>query len=174
MRLALASLALSSMLLIAGCAAASDGDDLGSSEDELSAALTNVTVVDGALAEGDTLTVPYHPAYDPNPNAPKGVVPYLAIALDVPNGSRLLSQTAGNKLLPASLAVSVEGDFPSSPEVLVTDAKFRVLARAKATDANGIDTASIKVPTMRLGNKFVLVRDPQWDKPMTFNLALGR
>lgn len=185
MRLPLASLALSSVLLFAGCAAedeSSSSDDVEASEDEVTLRgvfsrrpLTNVTVVEGALREGDTLTVPYKPApyVHGEAKAEEKVVPYLAIELtDSAAPAELKVQTAKDEVA-GSLAVSLEGDFPSSPQLIVTDANFRVLARAKNVISDVVDSASVNVPS-KLGKKFVLVRDPQWDKPMTFNLALNR
>jgi hypothetical protein len=70
--------------------------------------------------------------------------------------------------------VSVEGDFPSSAAVVVTDRDFRVLAASRtAPVAEGHDRARVRIPAGD-GDRLVLVRDPRWVKPMTFEVRVDR
>lgn len=70
--------------------------------------------------------------------------------------------------------VSVAGNFPSVATVVVTDAQFHVLA-VKRTNANadGVAQANVRIPSGK-GERFVLVRDPKWVKPMSFDVHVAR
>lgn len=130
---------------------------------ELGDAIDNVSVVENVeLTAGATVEVPYEPAakaYDK-----KAGVPYLGIAIGAARAAAADSEIVD---------VTVEGDFPGSPEVLVTDAELHVLARGTATTHKSLDRVSVELPLGR-GSKFILVRDQLWTKPMTFDVSAGR
>lgn len=174
MRNRLSAAALAALLLAAGCAADAESEDLGSSEGELGATVTNVTVLDASVSEGKTVSVPYKPAVIyPGLDGAKTIVPYLAIALTTSAElARTPSLTVPSNGI-ARTAVSVAGNFPSSPDVLVTDANFHILAKSTRQPDAELDQVSVTLPTGP-GRKFILVRDNLWTKPMNFDVTVGR
>lgn len=161
-----------------GCAASDDAtsEETEVSADELNGGLRDITIVKGSMTEAGTITV----AYEPHAYAPTRHVPFLAVELnpaedDAPADP---NATSAGALRPmngeaAPLTVSITGDFPGSPRVLVTDERFRVLAAARGVATETGDQASLVVAN-RPGKKLVLVRDMLWVKPMTFEVTVGR
>lgn len=143
--------------------AAEGRDEVAPPTVELGAPVDNVSVVANVqLSAGATVQVPYEPAY-----ASTKKVPYLGIAItDAAAGA---AAVGGADIVD----VTVEGNFPGSPEVLVTDADFHVLARGTATATKLVDHVTVEFPIVK-GPKFVLVRDALWTKPMTFDLSATR
>jgi hypothetical protein len=174
-RLAVAAVACSSFAF-AACADSTDpAEPSDSTDDALTVRTTNVTVLQASVREGASVTVPYQPApYAKSTGAPNAGVPYLAIELEdaPPAVADDAVESVGDALAVADkpLKVDVEGDFPGTPQLLVTNGDFRVLAHSRATVGGQAD---VTVP-VGVGKKFVLVRDKLWTKPMTFTLSVGR
>lgn len=169
--------------LLAGCAAEADEAAPENEDHEVvGEALKKVTVVRGKVRPGETLSVPYEPK-DP---AYRDIIatktrPYLAIEIDdaaaddAPSAPSATPYTAlqprNGKLALGARSVTVKGDFPGAPRVLVVDDTFRVVASTTATSTDGLEEA---VVTAHPGKRFVLVRDKLWVKPMTFDVTVGR
>lgn len=164
-------LALSSLLslgVLAGCAAPSDLDadaDDGATSAEIaltSSSLRAQTALD-RLRELDAEAGSLNVDYAPSPSetvAYERRVAFEAVTFEAsPDG--------------AAVAVAVAGDFPSSATVIVTNERFEPLAAAQTRrDAeSGLAAATVRVPAGS-GKRLVLVRDPKWVKPMTFEVSV--
>ncbi len=161
---------------IAGCSSESASHNEGeidSAAEELNAAsLRAATAFRGVVAPASVVTVAYEGASAPYPRA----TPYLAIEIASASesadgvGTRSVRPLAGEIL--KTQQVSVIGPFPSAPRVLVVDENFKVLARTTATpQPDGRDVATVVAPR-NAGKRFVLVRDPRWSRPMSFDVAV--
>lgn len=73
----------------------------------------------------------------------------------------------------AEAEISVAGDFPSAATVIVTNERFEPLAvtRTARSETSGLAEAAVRIPA-GVGQRFVLVRDPQWVKPMRFDVSV--
>ena len=173
---ALFILVAAALSLGTGCAA-SDApfEDTEESADELNGGLRHITIMKGSMTETGSITG----AYEPNAYATTRHVPFLAIELTpgeataraeetVAGGVRPMNGQAGSKL-----TINVEGDFPGSPRVLVTDENFRVLAATRGVATEAGARAPVVLPN-HTGKKLVLVRDMLWVTPMTFEVSVGR
>ena len=71
-------------------------------------------------------------------------------------------------------SITVHGDFPGKPRVLVVDANFTPITSAVAqTLPDGTAQATLEVGH-GVGKRFVLVRDTRWSKPMEFQVGISR
>jgi hypothetical protein len=168
---------------IPACAADNSAtqEDTGASADEIisnAGGLRNMTIVKGAVAEGGQVEVAYEPSlYEPSATLPFlaiEIVPKAAIAPDQgtngPGGGGIRPQ---NNAFGQTMNVSVTGDFPGSPRVLIVDENFRVLAGTNGmTNEFGQDQANLVVPATG-GKKMILVRDQRWVRPMSFMVNAG-
>jgi hypothetical protein len=68
--------------------------------------------------------------------------------------------------------VALQGDFPSNADVLVTDAAFHVIANTRTVPSKNGDSATLMAEIEEPGDHFVLVRDQDWQNPMTFEVAV--
>lgn len=68
-----------------------------------------------------------------------------------------------------AVQVSVQGDFPGAAEVVVTDARFRILAQGSTADG---DRAALRLRAP--ADSKVFVRDMLWDRPMTFDIRVQK
>ena len=175
--LALATVVLS-LAALPACAAEEPSDDSAEATvaDELSTSkLRSMTALKGSVAGGATVTVDYLGSDAPYPVA----VPFLAVEiLPAPAQSPTTNANAGvrprNGEISALQTITVQGDFPGTPRVLVVDENFSVLAGASATTLpNGSETATINTPRSA-AKRFVLVRDGRWSRPMQFSVTVGR
>jgi hypothetical protein len=158
---------------VIGCAADSGVDDAapvadGAEVDELNAtSLRGSTAMKGTLTVGSAVTVQYDRSDRLYPRS----IPYLAVEIvDAPSAS-----TAGihpmNGEIVSGQSITVHGDFPGKPRVLVVDADFKPLASAVAqTLPDGTAHATLEV-ARGVGKRFVLVRDTRWSKPMEFQIG---
>lgn len=163
MRTPLSVLAMVSMVSFAsafaiGCSAeTSEGEDVEISADELTVAnlraRTKPANVVASLPDG-TQQVEYLP------DAAHGYVEGAPVAFEaVP----FTATTSGE-----AVQVTVEGDFPSSATVVVTDSQMRV---AGFSSTRGLDRTALTVTAPADG--FVLVRDLRWVKPMRFDVRVA-
>ncbi len=171
---------------LSGCTVEGGGESAAAPESEdqevVGEALKKVTVVRGKVRPGETLSVPYEPK-DP---AYRDIIatktrPYLAIEIDdspvdAPSSPPAATpytalQPQNGRLALGGRSVTVKGDFPGQPQVLVVDDTFRVVDATTATSTDGLQEAIV---TVHPGKRFVLVRDKLWVKPMTFDVTVGR
>jgi hypothetical protein len=158
------SLSLSLCLCLVGCAAssASEADAEITATDEsglssLPSVLRAQTALDRARAldvESGSVSVQYAPSpYD--------------------TGAQPLAFEAVTFAADAAEEVTVAGDFPSSATVIVTNESFEPLAAARTarSTTSGLAEATIRVPAGK-GGRIILVRDPKWVKPMTFEVGV--
>ena len=147
--------------LFVGCAAPSTGDaeiEITESSESglgsLSSMLRAQTALDRARAV-DTASGSVEVAYAPSPYERSEHVAFEAVTFAAE----------------AATEVSVAGDFPSSATVVVTNDRFEPLAVSRTTRsaASGVGRVTVRVPA---GGGMVLVRDPKWVKPMTFEVSV--
>lgn len=163
---------------IPACAADTHQEDTGASADEIvsNGGLRSITIMKGSVAEGGQVEVAYEPSlYEPSP-----ILPFLAIEIlpatafepdQGDNGGNGGIRPQNNAF--KTMNVSVTGDFPGSPRVLVVDEEFRVLAATTGTTNEfGQDQANLVVPATG-GKKMILVRDLRWVRPMSFMVNAG-
>jgi hypothetical protein len=157
-----------------GCAAdtstneAATPDD-GAAVDELNAvSLRGSTAIKGAVAAGATITLQYDRSDRLYPRS----VPYLAVEIvDAPAAGGDLHTMSGG--LAGDQSITVHGDFPGKPRVLVVDGNFKTIASTVAqTLPDGTAQATLDV-ARGIGKRFVLVRDTRWSKPMEFEVGVG-
>jgi hypothetical protein len=88
-------------------------------------------------------------------------------------GAKPLAFEAVTFAADAADEVTVAGDFPSSATVIVTNERFEPLAAARTvrSTTSGLAEANIRLPAGG-GGRIVLVRDPKWVKPMTFEVGI--
>jgi hypothetical protein len=162
---------------VTGCAADTSVNDAapaadGAEVDELNAtSLRDSTALKGTLTVGSTVTLQYDRTDRLYPRS----VPYLAVEIvDAPAASKsagLHPMTGG---LVNGQSITVHGDFPGKPRVLVVDANFTPLASGVAqTLPDGSAQATVEV-ARGVGKRFVLVRDTRWSKPMEFQVGISR
>lgn len=155
------SLFFVALTALVGCSAQAAGSSDSASADTAEApaapALADQAVVKGDLPVGATTTVSYSPT--DYTAVTVGSVPYLAWSVDTQAGP---------------VSVDVSGDFPGSPDVLVTDKDFNVLGQAaghKLADGTAATSLSVNVPA---GPKMLLVRDKIWVKQMQFDISVAQ
>lgn len=171
---------------IPACAADNSGnqqEETGASADEIitnSGGLRSITIMKGAVAEGAQVEV----AYEPSLYEPSTTLPFLAIEIVPPTAIEADQGDNGGSIRPQNndalfinsnktMNISVTGDFPGSPRVLVVDENFRVLAGTNGTTNEfGQDQANLVVPATG-GKKMILVRDLRWVRPMSFMVNAG-
>jgi hypothetical protein len=161
---------------LGGCAADTTSEapaDNGAEVDELNAtSLRASTAIKGTVAAGSSITLRYDRGDALYPRA----IPYLAVEI-VAAPAPASAQGAGgvhtrNGEVIGGQAVTVSGNFPGRPRVLIVDESFKQLASTTAqTLADGTDQATFAVP--REGKRFILVRDSLWSKPMQFQIGVG-
>lgn len=124
------------------------------------AALRSSSALEGNLAVGSSITVSYEHGEAGYPR----LVPYLAVEI------RPDASAAGSPLQ----EITVQGQFPGTPRVLIVDANFNILATSSTStrQPDGSSTATVLAP--RSGTRLVLVRDSLWSKSMTFDVRVGR
>lgn len=137
--------------LVAACAS---GDPAGAASAEVAGAeLGTKTVTKGSIAAGQTVKVEYAPAAYPS-----NVVPFLALTVDADGGAPVTRVTVG-------------GEFPSTPHLLVVDPSFAVLAETEGVrTAHGAE-ATLALPASAGPARMILVQDPQWAVSMTFDVT---
>lgn len=174
-----ASIALVFAALAAGCsaspketAAASAADMTTNDPDQL----RDAAVVSGEVVVGQNATVGYFGGYnasgDQNGDIDAWQLPYLAWRITkttAPATTGLKTQAGGSS---APLSVTVTGNFPGMPDVLVVDGDFNVLASTRALRQHGVNTATLQVDDTP-GDKLVLVRDKLWVLPMSFDISVA-
>lgn len=181
-RFARAAFAISAVLFassassLAGCAASTTSDAPvadGAEVDELNASsLRTSTALKGTVAAGSSITLHYDRGDALYPRA----IPYLAVAIV---GAPAPARGAGavhtrNGEGTGGQTITVRGDFPGRPRVLVVDESFTQLASTTAQAlADGTEQATLVVPRDG-GRRFVLVRDSLWSKPMDFQIGVGQ
>ena len=149
------------LCLVMGCAAqAEPQDDVDTTEAALrSTSLRSLTALDRVRTlegEAGTVAVDYVPTTDPY--STQRHVAFEAVAFDAAN---------------ATSEIAVSGDFPSSALVIVTNERFEPLAASRTVRrSSGVAEASVRVPAGD-GQRLVLVRDPKWVKPMTFDVRVA-
>lgn len=155
-----------SMLAACSQSGASDTDSAGSAiegeEDNLNnLTLEQATLLLGRVEQGGSVTVAYEPSQH-----------YLTGSATKPFlGVELLPQAAEARVAaPQQLSISVAGNFPGTPRVLVTDASFNVLAGSRAANVQQDgDHVTVTIPASA-ERRFVLVRDGRWVEPMHFDI----
>lgn len=136
--------------------------------------LRSVTAFAGKVGEGGEVTVEYRK--DPYIAAGFKTIPFLAyeITAEVEAAGAIRTQNGRDLGAAAAQQITVRGDFPSQPRVLVVDESFRVLAAANATTGeDGHETATLSAPKVNQ-RRFVLIRDGRWSMPMTFDIRVTR
>jgi hypothetical protein len=171
---ATAPLLLASVLLALaapGCAAETTSDpapDQGEVDELNSSSLRGATAFKGSVAAGGTITLQYDRADRKYPRA----IPYIAVEILAPP----TTHAAGLHPLNGETAlqeITVQGEFPGAPKVLLVDDTFKIIAQQTAeTQPNGSELAVLKAPR-QTGKRFVLTRDPRWSKPMSFQVQVG-
>lgn len=176
------SAVLAVSLVAAGCAADTDpeGDTSNGKapvqiDESDVTSLRSVTAFAGKVGEGGEVTVEYRK--DPYIAAGFKTIPFLAYEITAETETAGAIRTQNGRNLGAEAPrqeITVRGDFPSQPRVLVVDENFRVLAAANATTAeDGHETATISAPKIN-ARRFVLIRDGRWSMPMTFDIRVTR
>ncbi|MDB5215443.1 MAG: hypothetical protein JWO86_3370 [Myxococcaceae bacterium] len=161
----------------AACAADTSVNDAapvddGAEVDELNAtSLRGSTAMKGTVAAGSTVTLQYDRSDRVYPRS----VPYLAVEIvDAPVASSSNGLHPMNGELVNGQSITLHGDFPGRPRVLVVDADFKPIASVVAqTLPDGTAQATLDVARGQ-GKRFVLVRDTRWSKPMEFQVGVGR
>jgi hypothetical protein len=160
---------------VTGCAAdtpVSDGASSadGAEVDELNAtSLRGSTAIKGTVTVGSTVTLQYDRSDRLYPRS----IPYLAVEIvDPPSASSAAGLHPMTGGLVNGQSITVHGDFPGKPRVLVVDADFKPVASAVArTLPDGTAQATLEV-ARGVGKRFVLVRDTRWSKPMEFEIGI--
>ncbi len=146
---------------VTGCASntASKAADDSEVDEHDAAALRSASALEGNVAVGSSMTVSYEHGEAGYPRT----VPYLAVEIR-PDSS------AASELQ----EITVQGQFPGTPRILIVDDKFKVVARSSTSSrqADGTSIATVLAP--RSGTRLVLVRDSLWSKSMTFDVRVGR
>lgn len=169
-------LALALVFVVTGCAADTSASDSapvadGAEVDELNATtLRGSTAMKGTLTVGSTVTLQYDRSDRLYPRS----IPYLAVEIvDAPASSSGALHPMNGELVNAQ-SITVHGDFPGKPRVLVVDANFTPITSAVAqTLPDGTAQATLEV-ARGVGKRFVLVRDTRWSKPMEFQVGISR
>lgn len=144
------------LALVAGCA--SSAASTSASSDIQSADLSARTVVKGSVALGQKVSLGYEPAE----YAVDGL-PYLGVRFEATDAS------VADR---AERTITVAGDFPSAPHLLVVDPSFEVLAEADGARTDGGAEAKLSLPAaVFAGRNVLLVQDPRWNLPMSFDVS---
>ena len=153
--LAVALLSLAACSAEAADSSASSTSNVEAEKNATPNALVDQTVVKGSLDVGISRV-----AYAGDEYEKKQIngVPYLAWEIDGVSDH---------------LSIAVEGNFPSSPDVLLVDASFNLLGQAQGTATDLGDKATLEV-NAKPGKKLVLVRDMEWVRPMDFEISVAR
>ncbi|MDB4935931.1 MAG: hypothetical protein JWP87_2903 [Labilithrix sp.] len=163
---------------LGGCAADSASDapaDDGAEVDELNAtSLRAATAVKGTVTAGSSITLAYDRADSLYPRA----IPYLAVEILAAPEPAAAAASGGihpmNGEIIDGQSITVQGNFPGRPKVLVVDENFRQLTSTTAkTLPDGTERAEFAAPR-GAGKRFILVRDGRWSKPMQFEIGVGR
>jgi voltage-gated potassium channel Kch len=160
--------AAAALLTLSACSR-EPAEGAASSADELRLGLERQTVIKGSVAEGASIKVAYQPELYEGTTS----LPFLGLAL-VRSGR---AGAAGADVRPldvrtAHLSIDVAGDFPGTPDVLVVDADFHVIASTKGVAIEGGAHASLDVASADDAS-FILVRDEGWVRPMEFDVTVG-
>lgn len=144
---------------LAGCSAEATDTSASSTAnvEAKSNDLVDQTIVKGSLTVGETSRVAY--AGDEYEKKQINGVPYLAWEVDGATDH---------------LSITVEGNFPSSPDVLLVDASFNLLGQTQGTASDLGDKATLEVARSLPGKKLVLVRDMEWVRPMDFEISVAQ
>ena len=167
---------------LVGCAAddvsANAPADDGAEVDELnSSSLRASTAMKGSVAAGGTLTLQYDREDAEYPRK----IPYLAVEIVAAPATHAqsadpgaLHALGGGTVGGAGQSISVEGDFPSTPQAVLVDGNFKVLARAAGvTQPDGSDRIDLQA-SREANRRFLLIRDTRWSKPMSFRVKVGQ
>jgi hypothetical protein len=165
---------------LAGCAtdttSAAPADD-GAAVDELNATnLRAATALKGTVTAGSAATLSYNRE---DSDYPRGI-PYLALQIVAPPAPSYADDPASGGITMKSgdalggQTITVTGDFPGRPKVIVVDQNFVQLASTTAkTLADGTAQATVEAPR-GVEKRFVLVHDARWSKPMSFQVSVGQ
>lgn len=157
-----------------GCAAdtsdASAAGDDGPAVDELNASsLRGATAMKGSVAVGSSITVQYDRTDQQYPRA----VPYLAVEILAAPSTHTAGLHPMNGEVGFTQRITVTGEFPGAPKVLLVDEAFNVIAQQVAkSQADGSELAVIDSPRST-HRRFILTRDGRWTKPMQFQVHVG-
>lgn len=158
-----------------GCAAdTSDApaavDDDGPAVDELNASsLRGATAMKGSVVAGSSITVQYDRTDQKYPRS----VPYLAVEILAAPSTHTAGLHPMNGEVGLTQRITVTGEFPGAPKVLLVDEAFNVLAQQVAkSQADGSHVAVIDSPSSA-HRRFILTRDGRWTKPMQFQVHVG-
>lgn len=163
----LRSLSLVACLCFVGCAAPSAGEEteVASSSESGLTSLSSMLRAQTALDRARTLDL----------EAGSVAVDYAPSPYEPVEGRRLAFEAVTFEASAASepTDIAVAGDFPSDATVIITNDRFEPLAvsRTRRSTTSGLAEAALRVPAGE-GQRFVLVRDPKWVKPMTFEVAI--
>lgn len=163
------------LVLVTGCASSSSrSDQTGTNADDAEAlsiaTLRASTNVQTSLESEGVKTLSYAPTEEGYPSG----IPFEAVELGFTPGG--------------DLEVDVSGTFPSTAKIYVVDDSFHILARGKTaieSAGDGVATQTLTTETPRpvsvahlsvaqaegISKLKVLVRDSQWDRPMTFDVG---
>lgn len=157
-----------------GCAAdTSDAPaavDDGPAVDELNASsLRGATALKGSVAAGSSITVHYDRTDKQYPRS----VPYIAVEILASPSTHTAGLHPMNGEVGLEQQITVTGEFPGAPKVLLVDDSFNVIAQQVArSQPDGSDLAVIAAPRSTR-RRFVLTRDARWTKPMQFQVHVG-
>lgn len=164
--LSVAALALVSTLP----ACAGPAEEQSSDTAALEATLKAQSIVKASIQKGQTVKISYDPeSYDKNDYAPTAGLPFMAVRV-LPSATPAIGSVRTQSNGKQTLNVSVKGDFPGSPRLVVVDDNFHVLAATNGTSVGGSDVATIELPDLTSGFT-VLVRDEIWVRPMEFEVG---
>lgn len=165
MRILLAAV-LTAASAFSGCASnsSSDSDKVAPApiDERDSAALRDATYVEGSLPVGSAITIQYER------EAKYTRVPYLAVEI-VADAVPVTDAKAAELQ-----EITVKGNFPGTPRLLVVDDQFRILASATTSvkQADGSQLATTLAP--RQGTRMVIVHDALWSMPMSYEVRVGK
>ena len=157
-----------------GCAAdASDAPaavDDGPAVDELNASsLRGATAMKGSVAAGSSITVQYDRTDQKYPRS----VPYLAVEILAAPSTHTAGLHPMNGEIGLEQRITVTGEFPGAPKVLLVDEAFNVIAQQIGrSQPDGSDVAVLAAPR-ETGRRFLLTRDGRWTTPMQFQVHVG-
>ena len=144
------------LAIVAGCA--SGGSSSSAASDIASSDLSARTVVKGSVALGETIAL----GYEPSEYAVNGL-PYLGVTFEATDAS------VAND---ASRTITVAGNFPGAPHLLVVDPSFKVLAETDGVRTDGGAEAKLSLPaSVFAGRNMVLIQDARWNLPMELTVS---
>jgi hypothetical protein len=160
----LLAVALSAACALPACANETTSDTEQSRpapvDERNAASLREATYLEASLPPGAaSITVQYvrKPEYKR--------VPYLAVEVLAPS-----APGAGASELQE---ITIKGEFPGTPRLIVVDEQFNVLAATtSARQPDGSSLATTLAP--RQGKRMVIVHDSLWSLPMSYDLTVGR